>query len=295
MAEEAEGGARRGRHDLPSCPTAQGPSTAHLRRRRGPMIPATRHPTPRPRAPPSPRSPRSHEPASRPLRERVLVLRRRHGHPGAGPRAGPDDFGGKRWEGCIDYLSLTRPDVVESIHAAYFEAGADIVETNSFQASRTRLEEWGLGERTRRAEPRRRRDRAPRRPTASRPTAARASSPARWGRPAPAVVARTPSSAGSSLTDLVRRVPRPGARAHRGRRRRADPRDLPGHPRDEGADPRRARGHGAHRAHAAHPVLDHARPDRPHAARHRRPRRARDARGHARGHHRAQLLDRART
>src|SRR5206468_2663435 len=60
----------------------------------------------------------------------------------------PEDFGGVRWEGCNDYLSLTRPDVVEAIHEAYFEAGADVVETNSFQASRVRLEEWGLGERT---------------------------------------------------------------------------------------------------------------------------------------------------
>jgi 5-methyltetrahydrofolate--homocysteine methyltransferase len=60
----------------------------------------------------------------------------------------PEDFGGARWEGCNDYLSLTRPDVVEAIHEAYFEAGADVVETNSFQASRVRLEEWGLGERT---------------------------------------------------------------------------------------------------------------------------------------------------
>ena len=59
-----------------------------------------------------------------------------------------EDFGGKRFEGCNDYLSLTRPDVVEAVHNAYFEAGADGVETNSFQASRTRLEEWGLGERT---------------------------------------------------------------------------------------------------------------------------------------------------
>ena len=59
-----------------------------------------------------------------------------------------DDFGGKRFEGCNDFLSLTRPDVVESVHAAYFEAGADGVETNSFQASRVRLEEWGLGEKT---------------------------------------------------------------------------------------------------------------------------------------------------
>ena len=51
-----------------------------------------------------------------------------------------EDYGGKRWDGCIDYLSLTRPAVVESIHAAYLDAGADVIETNSFQASRTRLE-----------------------------------------------------------------------------------------------------------------------------------------------------------
>ena len=57
-----------------------------------------------------------------------------------------DDFGGK--EGCNDFLSVTRPDVVEDIHAAYFDAGADVVETNSFQASRLRFEEWGLAERT---------------------------------------------------------------------------------------------------------------------------------------------------
>jgi len=59
-----------------------------------------------------------------------------------------EDFGGRRFEGCNDVLSLTRPDVVEAIHAAYFEAGADVVETNSFQASRLRLEEWGLADRT---------------------------------------------------------------------------------------------------------------------------------------------------
>src|SRR5262245_26964235 len=59
-----------------------------------------------------------------------------------------EDFGGRRYEGCNDVLSLTRPDVVEAVHTAYFEAGADVVETNSFQASRLRLEEWGLADRT---------------------------------------------------------------------------------------------------------------------------------------------------
>src|SRR5512136_2828965 len=58
-----------------------------------------------------------------------------------------EDFGGE--EGCNDLLSVTRPDVIEEIHAAYFEAGADCVESNSFQASRTRFEEWRLADRTR--------------------------------------------------------------------------------------------------------------------------------------------------
>jgi 5-methyltetrahydrofolate--homocysteine methyltransferase len=82
------------------------------------------------------------------LRDRVLFFDGAMGTQLQARELGPDDFGGKRWEGCIDHLSLTRPDVVEAVHSAYFEAGADVVETNSFQASRTRLEEWGLGERT---------------------------------------------------------------------------------------------------------------------------------------------------
>jgi 5-methyltetrahydrofolate--homocysteine methyltransferase len=82
------------------------------------------------------------------LRDRVLFYDGAMGTQLQARELGPVDFGGARWEGCNDYLSITRPDVVEDVHAAYFEAGADIVETNSFQASRVRFEEWGLGERT---------------------------------------------------------------------------------------------------------------------------------------------------
>ncbi len=82
------------------------------------------------------------------LRERVLVFDGAMGTQIQARGLSAADFGGGRWEGCNDYLSLTRPDVIEAIHAAYFEAGADVVETNSFQASRVRLEEWGLGEKT---------------------------------------------------------------------------------------------------------------------------------------------------
>jgi 5-methyltetrahydrofolate--homocysteine methyltransferase len=82
------------------------------------------------------------------LRERVLVFDGAMGTQLQARDLGAEDFGGQRWLGCNDYLSLTRPDVVEAIHAAYFDAGADVVETNTFQAGRLRLEEWGLGERT---------------------------------------------------------------------------------------------------------------------------------------------------
>jgi len=82
------------------------------------------------------------------LEERVLLYDGAMGTQIQAHRLTAEDFGGKRWEGCNDYLSLTRPDVVEAIHAAYFEAGSDCVETNSFQASRLRLEEWGLAEKT---------------------------------------------------------------------------------------------------------------------------------------------------
>lgn len=54
-----------------------------------------------------------------------------------------EDFGGK--EGANDYLVLTRPDVVRDIHAAYFAAGADVVETNTFGGNRLKLDEYGLG------------------------------------------------------------------------------------------------------------------------------------------------------
>jgi 5-methyltetrahydrofolate--homocysteine methyltransferase len=58
------------------------------------------------------------------------------------------DFGGAALEGCNEYLVLTRPDVIRDIHRAYFEAGADIVETDSFQSSKIVLAEYGLADRS---------------------------------------------------------------------------------------------------------------------------------------------------
>lgn len=58
------------------------------------------------------------------------------------------DYGGESTFGNRDYLVITRPDVIEAIHTSFMEAGADVLETNTFQSTRLRLEEWGLGEQT---------------------------------------------------------------------------------------------------------------------------------------------------
>ncbi|MEK9501527.1 methionine synthase [Gaopeijia maritima] len=50
-------------------------------------------------------------------------------------------------EGAHDLLSLTRPEVIREIHDAYFEAGADLVETNTFNAQRISLADYGLEDR----------------------------------------------------------------------------------------------------------------------------------------------------
>src|SRR5256712_2233793 len=54
------------------------------------------------------------------------------------------DFGGPALEGCNENLVRTRPDVVLDIHRKYFEAGSDIVETDSFGSTSIVLAEYGL-------------------------------------------------------------------------------------------------------------------------------------------------------
>ncbi len=58
-----------------------------------------------------------------------------------------EDYGGLEGK-CHEALVLNRPDVIEGVHASMLEAGAEVVETDSFQGSRLKLEEWGLGEHT---------------------------------------------------------------------------------------------------------------------------------------------------
>src|SRR5271154_1777497 len=54
------------------------------------------------------------------------------------------DFGGPAIEGCNEYLLKTRPHVVLGIHRAYLAAGADIIETNSFNGTKSDLVDYGV-------------------------------------------------------------------------------------------------------------------------------------------------------
>jgi 5-methyltetrahydrofolate--homocysteine methyltransferase len=58
-----------------------------------------------------------------------------------------EDYGGLEGK-CHEALVLNRPDVIEGVHTSMLEAGAEVVETDSFQGSRLKLEEWGLAEHT---------------------------------------------------------------------------------------------------------------------------------------------------
>ncbi|WP_337845194.1 homocysteine S-methyltransferase family protein, partial [Thermus sp.] len=59
----------------------------------------------------------------------------------------PEDYGGEAYFGCPEILNATRPEVIQGIHRAYLEAGAEVIETNTFGALRHVLSEYGLGER----------------------------------------------------------------------------------------------------------------------------------------------------
>src|SRR5436305_5070078 len=60
---------------------------------------------------------------------------------------GPADYGGLEGK-CHEALVLHRPDVIEGVHTSMLDAGARVVETDTFQASRLKLEEWGLADET---------------------------------------------------------------------------------------------------------------------------------------------------
>jgi 5-methyltetrahydrofolate--homocysteine methyltransferase len=56
----------------------------------------------------------------------------------------PDDFGGKELEGCNEYLCKSKPETVKKLHSSFLDAGADIIETNSFGSTSIVLSEYNI-------------------------------------------------------------------------------------------------------------------------------------------------------
>ncbi len=57
------------------------------------------------------------------------------------------DFGGEKLWGCNDYLVVSKPQVVEEIHASFLKVGCDVLETCTFRANRLTMREYGLQDR----------------------------------------------------------------------------------------------------------------------------------------------------
>jgi len=91
-----------------------------------------------------------HDPLEALLRERIVVLDGAMGTMIQRYKLSEQDYRGKRFanwngkdlKGSLELLNLTRPQVVEEIHAAYLKAGADIIETNTFSGTTIGLHDF---------------------------------------------------------------------------------------------------------------------------------------------------------
>lgn len=85
------------------------------------------------------------------LKKRILILDGAMGTMIQRYKLTEEDFRGERFKnveklqkGNNDLLCLTRPDVIEAIHKEYLDAGADIIETNSFNSTSISMEDYGM-------------------------------------------------------------------------------------------------------------------------------------------------------
>ncbi|MDQ7011285.1 MAG: homocysteine S-methyltransferase family protein, partial [Mariprofundaceae bacterium] len=87
------------------------------------------------------------------LSERILILDGAMGTMIQRHKLEEADYRGERFadwkqllKGNNDLLSLTQPDIIRHIHTAYLEAGADIIETNTFNATSVAMADYGMEE-----------------------------------------------------------------------------------------------------------------------------------------------------
>ena len=78
------------------------------------------------------------------LKEKIVVFDGAQGTHLQGQGLTADDFGGEQYNGCNEYLIITRPSAVEAIHRDYLDAGSDVIETNTFGATSIVLTEYNI-------------------------------------------------------------------------------------------------------------------------------------------------------
>ena len=80
------------------------------------------------------------------LQKRILIMDGAMGTMLQNANLSPEDFGGEQYDGCNEYLNVTRPDVLDRIHREYLDAGADIISTNTFGGTPIVLDDYDLGD-----------------------------------------------------------------------------------------------------------------------------------------------------
>ncbi|GIP42561.1 methionine synthase [Paenibacillus sp. J45TS6] len=83
------------------------------------------------------------------LQKRILILDGAMGTMIQQEDLTAEDFGGEELDGCNEMLVLTRPDIIQTIHERYLEAGADLIETNTFGATSVVLAEYDIQDKAR--------------------------------------------------------------------------------------------------------------------------------------------------
>ena len=78
------------------------------------------------------------------LQEKVIVFDGAMGTHLQGQNLSADDFGGEHLNGCNEYLVVSKPSAVENVHRDYLEAGADVIETDTFGGTSIVLGEYGI-------------------------------------------------------------------------------------------------------------------------------------------------------
>src|ERR671920_1658253 len=78
------------------------------------------------------------------LKERVVVFDGAMGTNLQVQNLSVDDYGGPQFEGCPEYLLVSKPEAVERVHAGFLEVGCDVVETDSFGGASIVLAEYQI-------------------------------------------------------------------------------------------------------------------------------------------------------